>query len=333
MRRQHRCQEHRDEQRQDAEDQEHQDVGDFQPLGRRHFIRHPSKRGPWVRAVGEHVPMVLQVDVVHLSVVSVVLAWKGEPLACGHLATPDSGLRNRHVLLQQLPAIRDVAFVLRETRNGAGLPNEPVLYSRQRAGAMHQLGERRRERGEAGQASIRAEQQEELVVPVAHAVVYPRAVVVHPQHAHLAQQAVVRSLWARQVALLAVSGLARLPLRPRRHDGQSISDGAHKVPPLLGHPAGVREVRSHIAPYRKTPYDVEEDGERQDERLLPHRRQNSPEVDDVVREALVQEHGDAHRHGCLRGAEEGAAGLHWPNSGRLGRPPRSTGLRAPALAA
>eukprot|EP01139_Manchomonas_bermudensis_P024513 Amastigsp_a842849_40.p2 type:complete len:117 gc:universal Amastigsp_a842849_40:241-591(+) len=71
----------------------------------------------------------------------------------------------------------------------------------------------------AKQRAVRNEQHEELVVPVAHAVVDPRAVVIHFQDADTADRAVVRAVRLERRTLAAVSELAvRSALKDDRAD-------------------------------------------------------------------------------------------------------------------
>mmetsp|Transcript_43947 Transcript_43947/g.87166 ORF Transcript_43947/g.87166 Transcript_43947/m.87166 type:complete len:103 (+) Transcript_43947:494-802(+) len=68
----------------------------------------------------------------------------------------------------------------------------------------------------AGEAGIDAKKQEKLLIVETNAVVEPGAVVIHAQDAHLADEAMVRSLRTWHVALFAVGCLPRLPLWSRR---------------------------------------------------------------------------------------------------------------------
>ena len=83
------------------------------------------------------------------------------------------------------------------------------------------------------------EQQKVLQVPGADAVVHPRAVVVHPADAAVADAAVVRVRRLEALALGAHAELAvQQPLRLRRHRGRR-------------HAAGVRQRRLHVAGQRQ----------------------------------------------------------------------------------
>ena len=61
-----------------------------------------------------------------------------------------------------------------------------------------------------------------------HAVVDPGTMMVHAQHTHAADGAVVCPLRPWLTALLAVGSLARLPFRSRRSNRQGVTNGQNK---------------------------------------------------------------------------------------------------------
>jgi len=87
--------------------------------------------------------------------------------------------------------------------------------------------------GEAHSTAVHHQEEEDLVVGEADAIVDVRAVVIHAEHADAAEVAVVCPLRPGDPALLAVRRLARLPLHPRWGDWQRIAAAANEVPPPL----------------------------------------------------------------------------------------------------
>eukprot|EP00404_Azadinium_spinosum_P043661 CAMPEP_0180813358 /NCGR_PEP_ID=MMETSP1038_2-20121128/66496_1 /TAXON_ID=632150 /ORGANISM="Azadinium spinosum, Strain 3D9" /LENGTH=112 /DNA_ID=CAMNT_0022854951 /DNA_START=284 /DNA_END=621 /DNA_ORIENTATION=+ len=92
------------------------------------------------------------------------------------------------------------------------LAGRPDLEAGQLLSALQKLGERGGKRDHPGQASVRDEEEKELVVAEADAITDPRAMVVHAQHAFLANAAMVRPLGA-WTARLTPRGLTGLQLR------------------------------------------------------------------------------------------------------------------------
>mmetsp|Transcript_6307 Transcript_6307/g.24568 ORF Transcript_6307/g.24568 Transcript_6307/m.24568 type:complete len:272 (-) Transcript_6307:512-1327(-) len=162
------------------------------------------------------------------------------------------------------------------------------------------------QRVEAHEKDVGDEEDEELVVPHANAVVDPRAVVIHFHDAPPADAAVMGPLRLEvpgaplasldEARVLAV----RASLRVRR-----LRDG-HRV---LRHRPGVREHRAHVTGERQEGDDMEEHNVRNAGRRPLH-----PRVDDVRGEDPPRK---KHQHPRDHGADH-AAGLHIePHAGRV----------------
>mmetsp|Transcript_17216 Transcript_17216/g.55151 ORF Transcript_17216/g.55151 Transcript_17216/m.55151 type:complete len:391 (+) Transcript_17216:325-1497(+) len=148
-----------------------------------------------------------------------------------------------------------------------------------------------RENHHNGEADVHVGQQldEELAVVEANAVVDPGAVVVHAHHALVAHLAVVGSLRPWKAALLASGGPSWHPAGPGRVGHETVACSHHEVPPPPRHEARVAVAGLKEAPQGQEPGGVEGHKEVGHERHVAQRRQHSPDKEEVVVEAYVEE--------------------------------------------
>mmetsp|Transcript_93224 Transcript_93224/g.268421 ORF Transcript_93224/g.268421 Transcript_93224/m.268421 type:complete len:402 (+) Transcript_93224:47-1252(+) len=189
------------------------------------------------------------------------------------------------------------------------LPEHGVLQVEQNSRAIHQLRHRHDQPYEGRQAAIHDQEQEKLVVFEAHTVLDPGTMVVHSQDADAADVAMVRALRAGGTTLPAERRLAGLPLESRRHHEQPIRDLADELMPLLRHHAGIRSMSDEVAPHGEPPNRVEDDHVRQDQEVLPHKRQDAAEVHDIERNGLVDKDHQARQHRGLRSGPAARASM------------------------
>eukprot|EP00418_Pyrodinium_bahamense_P009116 CAMPEP_0179108056 /NCGR_PEP_ID=MMETSP0796-20121207/50315_1 /TAXON_ID=73915 /ORGANISM="Pyrodinium bahamense, Strain pbaha01" /LENGTH=362 /DNA_ID=CAMNT_0020806119 /DNA_START=168 /DNA_END=1257 /DNA_ORIENTATION=- len=164
--------------------------------------------------------------------------------------------------------------------------------------AAGQLRQHARQRDEASKCSVCAQEQEELMVVEADAIVDPRAVVVHAENTSAAHAAVVGPVRPRPAALLAERGLPGLPLRACRHDGQRLADAAYKLVPPPWHHSRVTSVRLQVAPQRKAPEGVEDYEKWDDQCTFACCWEDAAQEHEVVGESLVgKSHESSAHHG------------------------------------
>mmetsp|Transcript_17526 Transcript_17526/g.44515 ORF Transcript_17526/g.44515 Transcript_17526/m.44515 type:complete len:322 (-) Transcript_17526:244-1209(-) len=132
------------------------------------------------------------------------------------------------------------AGATRRPAHGGAHPRAPlprVLLQR-----VHRVHQQQPQSVHQRRGDIDEEEEEGLVVAMANAVVHPGAVMVHAEHASLADAAVVAARWLGKLALLAETCAAALLL-----DLSHYRICLWVAAPALGHLPGVGEHAEHVA--------------------------------------------------------------------------------------
>mmetsp|Transcript_62817 Transcript_62817/g.137607 ORF Transcript_62817/g.137607 Transcript_62817/m.137607 type:complete len:210 (+) Transcript_62817:408-1037(+) len=155
-----------------------------------------------------------------------------------------------------------------------GLPHV-AIEAKNLSQHQEELWEGRENADEGANAAIHHQLKEEFVVPQAHAVVDPRAVVVHAQHAKATHIAMMSSLWPRDAALSAVCRLSRSPSCGRRNHWQGRANIFHKFVPAKRYLARLGGISSNVGDQSHCPNGVEEKEEERNVICLANSRQHT----------------------------------------------------------